>query len=109
MSDRRVVITGLGVVAPNGIGKEAFWDALMAGKSAVGPITRFDASNYATRIAGEVRDFSPHPRIPTGHLAHMDRAYQMGVFAAFQAVEDASLETRKVDVSRFGVYMGLAV
>ena len=109
MSGRRVVVTGLGVVAPNGIGKDAFWKALISGKNAVGPITRFDASPYSTRIGGEVKDFTPHSKVPKEHLAHMDRAYQMGVTAAFQAVEDASLNPQAVDVSRWGVYMGLAV
>jgi 3-oxoacyl-[acyl-carrier-protein] synthase II len=109
MSPRRVVITGLGVVAPNGIGKEEFWEALLAGLNAVGPITRFDASPFSTRIGGEVKNFQPHPKIPAKHLENMDRAYQMGVTAAIQAVEDSGLDLQKVDVSRCGVYMGLAV
>ena len=54
---RRVVITGLGVVAPNGIGKDAFWDALVAGKSGIDYISAFDASDYPCRVAGEVTDF----------------------------------------------------
>ena len=109
MNGRRVVITGLGVVAPNGIGKDAFWKALLEGKNAVGPITRFDAAPYSTRIAAEVKEFQAHPKIPAEHLPHMDRAYQMGVTAAFQAVEDSGLDTRTEDVSRWGTYMGLAV
>jgi len=55
--EKRVVITGLGAVTPVGIGKENFYNALLAGQSGIGPITRFDASDYATRIAGEVKDF----------------------------------------------------
>lgn len=55
--EKRVVITGLGAVTPVGIGKDAFYEALLAGKSGIGPITHFDASEYATRIAGEVKDF----------------------------------------------------
>ena len=55
--EKRVVITGLGAVTPVGIGKENFYNALLAGQSGIGPITRFDASEYATRIAGEVKDF----------------------------------------------------
>ena len=94
MNARRVVITGLGVVAPNGIGKDAFWSSMMAGSSAIGPITRFDASRFSTRFAAEVKDFTPHPKIPKAHLNAMDRAYQMGVTAAFQAVDDASLHAR---------------
>lgn len=109
MTSRRVVITGLGVVAPNGIGKEEFWTSLVNGKNAIGPITRFDASPFTTRIGGEVKNFKPHPRIPLEHLPAMDRAYQMGTSAAFEAVEDACLDPQKTDVSRWGVYMGLAV
>ena len=55
--EKRVVITGLGAITPVGIGKENFYNALLAGQSGIGPITRFDASDYATRIAGEVKDF----------------------------------------------------
>lgn len=55
--EKRVVITGLGAITPVGIGKENFYNALLEGKSGIGPITRFDASDYATRIAGEVKDF----------------------------------------------------
>ncbi len=109
MKPRRVVITGLGVVAPNGSGKTEFWDALVSGQNAVGPITRFDASAFSTRFAGEVKNFMPHPRIPSQHLHRMDRAYQMGVSAALQAVDDAKLNPTQTEVSRWGVYMGLAV
>jgi len=109
MKPRRVVITGLGVVAPNGIGKEEFWQSLMAGRNTVGPITRFDPAPFSTRIASEVKDFIPHNKIPVEHLSTMDRAYQMGVSAAFQAVDDANLNSTTMDVSRCGVYMGLAV
>ena len=57
--EKRVVITGVGVVSPVGIGKDAFWDALLSGKNGIGPITHFDATEYAARIAGEVKDFDP--------------------------------------------------
>jgi 3-oxoacyl-[acyl-carrier-protein] synthase II len=109
MMPRRVVITGLGIVAPNGTSKEQFWDSLIAGKNAVGPITRFDPAPFSTRIAGEVKDFRPHPKISATDLVHMDRAYQMGVTAALQAVEDSGIDLEKADVSRWGAYMGLAV
>src|ERR1019366_4857403 len=109
MSLQRVVITGLGVVAPNGLDKASYWQALIAGQNAIGPITRFDASPYSVRIAGEVKNFKSHHRIPQDHLKHMDRSYQMGVTAAFQAVEDAKIDLSSAEVNRWGVYMGLAV
>ena len=56
---RRVVVTGVGLVSPLGIGTQANWEAILAGKSGIGPITRFDASRYSARIAGEVKDFDP--------------------------------------------------
>jgi 3-oxoacyl-[acyl-carrier-protein] synthase II len=109
MDKQRVVVTGLGVVAPNGIGKEAYWSALMEGRNAVGRITRFDTSRFSTKIGGEIKNFEPHKRIPREHLAHMDRSSQMGVTAALQAVEDSGLDPCEVDVNRWGVYMGIAV
>ncbi len=109
MSSRTVVITGIGVIAPNGIGKEAFWDALSEGRNAVHTLTRFDTARFSTHIGAEIPDFKPHPKIPADHLERMDRAYQLGVTSALMAVEDSGLEPQAVDVSRWGVYMGIAV
>lgn len=109
MSDCRVVVTGLGVIAPNGIGKEAYWKGLVEGKNTIGPITRFDGPRLASRIGAQVNDFKSHPSIPEEHLPQMDRAYQMGVTAAFMAVEDGHLDLETVDISRCGVYMGIAI
>src|SRR5207244_9003979 len=81
---RRVAITGLGVVAPNGIGKEAFWDACVNGRSGVGPIRTFDASAHPVRIAAEVPDFDMNPFVPGSHrksLKIMGRAARFGVAA----------------------------
>ena len=58
---RRVVVTGIGAVSPVGIGREAFWDALLAGRSGIGPVTSFDASRFKVRLGAEVRDFDPVP------------------------------------------------
>ena len=109
MKARRVMVTGIGAVAPNGTGKDAFWKGLMEGRSAVTRITRFDASNFTTKIGAEIKDFIPHPKIPAEHLPRMDRAYLIGVTAALMAVEDARLHQEKEDVGRWGVYMGIAV
>jgi 3-oxoacyl-[acyl-carrier-protein] synthase II len=104
-----VVITGLGVVAPNGTDKNSFWKGLMEGRNCVGRVTRFPVERFASHIGAEVHDFKPHPKIPAEHLPKMDRAYQFGVSAALQAIEDAGLDIARENPSRIGVYMGVAV
>lgn len=93
---RRVVITGLGVVAPNGIGKEAFWTNLVAGRSAVDYITTFDPSPYPCKVAAEVRDFHPEEFMPRRKPKRMGRFSQFAVAAARLAVEDAGLPAEKL-------------
>src|SRR4030043_306828 len=92
MSKRRVVITGLGVVAPNGIGKDEFWKANIEGKSGVDKITRFDVSSYPVQIAGEVKNFNPRSCIDLKNLRRMDLFTQYGVVAAKLAIEDSELK-----------------
>jgi len=88
----RVVITGLGVLAANGIGKDAFWNSLLAGESGIGPITLFDASGFKSKIAGEVSDFKPEDYMDGRVKARrLSRNVQLGIKAALQAVEDAGL------------------
>lgn len=108
-SMRRVVVTGLGVVAPNGIGKEAFWSACCNGRSGVGPIRTFDASKHPVRIAAEVPDFDVLPFVPVGHrksLKIMSRAMRFAVAAAGLAVRDSNLEMDNEPSERIGVVMG---
>ena len=95
--DNRVVVTGIGVVAPNGIGKEAFWNSLVEGRSGVGPVTLFDASQHTCRIAGEVKGFDPQIHLGSG-IPHkrMARQSQLALAAAFQAVADAGLSRNSV-------------
>src|SRR5205085_12502379 len=89
---RRVVITGLGVVAPNGIGKEDFWNACISGRSGIRPVTRFDASPLPTRIAGEVADFDPAALgITSQEALYTDRNTQFALAAANLALRDAGL------------------
>ena len=88
---RRVAITGLGVVSPVGIGVDAFWDSLSHGRSGIGPIEHFDASEYATRIAGYVSDFDPTISIDKKEARRMSRFQQFAVVAADEAVADAGL------------------
>ncbi|HLX56087.1 MAG TPA: beta-ketoacyl-[acyl-carrier-protein] synthase family protein [Ktedonobacteraceae bacterium] len=109
---RRVVITGLGVVAPNGIGKEDFWSACVSGRSGIRRITRFDASPLATQIAGEVPNFEPQLLdITPEEMLNLDRGTQFALAAANLALQDAALSTRldEAERDRFGVYLGSAM
>ncbi len=97
----RVVVTGLGVVAPNGIGKEAFWQSLVEGRSGIGPITLFDASDHPCRIAGEVKDFNPQRYFSAnGSLKRMARQCQFALAATHMALADASLPEDDLAPSR---------
>ena len=87
---RRVVITGLGLVTPLGIGTEATWDRVISGKSGIGPITRFDAERYSSRIAGEVRDFRAEDFVSKRDVKKMDLFIKYAVAAAQFAMEDSS-------------------
>src|SRR5262245_48891773 len=106
---RRVAVTGLGVVSPNGIGKGAFWSACLNGRSGVGPIRTFDAKGYPVQIAAEVPDYDVTPYIPGTHrkaLKIMGRAARFAVTAAGLAVRDSGLDLAKEDPERLGVVMG---
>jgi 3-oxoacyl-[acyl-carrier-protein] synthase II len=106
---RRVVVTGLGVVAPNGVGKDAFWRACTEGQSGVGPIRSFDASGHAVQIAAEVSDFDVTPYLPPSQrksLKIMSRAMRFAVGAAGLAVRDSGIELDKENSERVGVVMG---
>src|SRR5437868_13096197 len=94
----RVVITGMGILAPNGIGLEAFWKSLLAGRSGIGPITLFDASDLKSRIAGEVKNFDPQDYIePELKPRRMARHTQFAYAATMMALEDAGLEISEGD------------
>ncbi|HZV03481.1 MAG TPA: beta-ketoacyl-[acyl-carrier-protein] synthase family protein [Gemmataceae bacterium] len=106
---RRVVVTGVGVVAPNGFGREAFWSACVNGKSGVGPIRSFDASSLPVGIAGEVPEFDITPFLPSVHrksLKIMGRGARFGVAAAGLAVCDSGLDLSRENPERVGVVMG---
>jgi 3-oxoacyl-[acyl-carrier-protein] synthase II len=108
-SKKRVVITGLGVLSSIGIGKDAFWNSLLLGRSGIGPITRFDPSSFASRIAGEVKDFLPEQYMDRKEIKRMDRFTQFAIAAARQAVEDAGLELENEDLEQIGVVIGSGV
>jgi 3-oxoacyl-[acyl-carrier-protein] synthase II len=106
---RRVVVTGLGLVAPNGVGKEAFWKACVEGKSGVRPIASFDASAHPIKVAAEVPEFDIHEYVPHEQrksLKIMSRAMRFGVAASSLAVRDSGLELPREDPERVGVVMG---
>ena len=108
--DRRVVVTGLGVVTPLGHELERFWQNLLAGQCGVGPITAFDASKFDTRIAAEVRDFDPNPAFPSPkEVRRTDRFSQFGVYAAYQALKDSGLDLDRIDRDTAGVFLGSGI
>jgi 3-oxoacyl-[acyl-carrier-protein] synthase II len=104
---RRVVITGMGALSPLGIGVTENWRKLCAGESGIGPITRFDTTEYPTRIAGEVRGFEPTRWIAKKEVRQMDLFIQYAIAGAAMAVADAGLEqSPPADPERFGVFVG---
>jgi 3-oxoacyl-[acyl-carrier-protein] synthase II len=106
MSGRRVVVTGLGLISPLGIGVEKSWSGLLQGRSGVRRITQFDASSFATKIAGEVDGFNPEDYIEPKEVKKMDRFIHFGVAASTMAMEDSGLKVDEHNAARVGVYVG---
>ena len=114
---RRVVVTGLGALTPLGNSLEEFWTGLREGRSGIGPITKFDAGvkdergeyRYATRIAGEIRNFDPLKYIDKKEVRRLDPYLQYAIATSAMAVEDAGLDTSKVESTRFGVLIGSGI
>ena len=109
MEQRRVVITGLGALTPVGNTTEEFWAALKQGRSGIGPITKFDAAGYPTRIAGEVRNFDETRYVDKKEARRLDPYLKYAIAASVMAAEDAALDPAKVDASRFGVLIGSGI
>ena len=109
MLSRRVVVTGIGLVSPVGIGTQENWEALCSGVSGIGPITRFDASAFATRFAGEVKNFDPLKWIEKKELKKMDIFIQFAVAASQFAVDDARLDVTPDIGPRVGVFIGSGI
>ena len=91
MSKRRVVVTGLGLVSPVGNTVDSSWKALVSGKSGIAPITKFDASEFTTRISGSVKDFDVEQYMSRKDARKMDLFIQYGMAAGIQAVEDSGI------------------
>src|SRR6185436_10010879 len=109
-SERRVVITGLGVVSPLGNDVETLWKNVLAGECGIDRITHFDSTPFDTQIAGEVRNFDPTPAFPTPKDARRsDRYEQFGVHAAWQALKDSGLDLQKADGDEIGVFIGSGI
>ncbi len=106
---RRVVVTGLGLITPLGTGVEKTWSALCAGRSGVRRITKFDPSNHACRIAGEVTDFDPADYIEKKDIKKMDTFIHFAVGAGQMAVDDSGLKVTDENADRVGVYIGSGI
>lgn len=106
---RRVVVTGIGAIAPNGIGREAYWSATRAGISGVKRIKRFDPQSFQVQIAGEVCEFDEQRWVSAKNRPHIPRAALLGIAATHEALEDAGLDTAAMgreSLRRFGVFAG---
>ncbi|NBO10211.1 MAG: beta-ketoacyl-[acyl-carrier-protein] synthase II [Methylophilaceae bacterium] len=108
-SKRRVVVTGLGVVSPVGIGVQSAWANIVAGKSGITKITKFDASNFSSQIAGEVKDFDVSQYLPAKEARRMDTFIQYGLAAAIEAVKDSGIEATEENAERIGVSIGSGI
>ena len=108
-SRRRVVVTGLGILAPNGNTVEEFWDAVTSGRSGIGPITHFDASEHKVKIAGEVKNFDPTVAMEKKEARRNDPFVQYGVYVAMQAAANAGLDIERENPERVGVIFGSGV
>jgi 3-oxoacyl-[acyl-carrier-protein] synthase II len=106
MSRRRVVVTGLGIVCPVGIGVDETWRGILAGKSGIGPITQFDASSFPTRIAGEVKGFEPEKYMDKREIRRNDRFIQFAMAAGEMAMKDSGLDMSKEEPERIGAIIG---
>ncbi|HVE73236.1 MAG TPA: beta-ketoacyl-ACP synthase II [Thermoanaerobaculia bacterium] len=109
MDKRRVVVTGIGMISPLGVGNEATWQGLVEGRSGVGPITKFDASAYSARIAGEVKGFDPEKWIDKKEVKKSDTFIHYAIVAAQMAVDDARIDTKSLDSDRLGVIIGSGI
>jgi len=107
--ERRVVITGLGCVSPVGNTVAEAWDAVVAGKSGIATITKFDATPFSTRFAGEVKNFNIEEYIPGKEARHMDAFIHYGMAAGIQAIQDSGLAVTEDNADRIGVLIGSGI
>ncbi len=109
MSKRRVVVTGLGALTPIGNNTQEFWEGLISGRNGAGPITRFDAANFNTRFACEVKNFDPSHYIDKKEIRRMDPYTHYALATAIMAIEDSKLDLSNEDCERIGVIYGSGI
>src|SRR5437867_1407212 len=109
MTKRRVVVTGIGMISPLGVGTEKTWQGLLEGRSGISRITKFDPTNYACQIAGEIRDFKPEDWVEKKEVKKSDTFIHYAIAAAQMAIEDAAIDSKKEDSDRFGVIIGSGI
>ena len=109
MTKRRVVVTGLGVVSPVGIGVSTAWNNLIAGQSGITRITKFDPSNFASQVAGEVKSFNVEDFLPAKDARRMDTFIQYGLAAGIEAFKDSGIEVTEQNAERIGVAIGSGI
>ncbi|MBI4352659.1 MAG: beta-ketoacyl-[acyl-carrier-protein] synthase II, partial [Candidatus Omnitrophica bacterium] len=106
MNEKRVVITGIGVVSPVGTGRKAFWEALKKGASGIKPVTLFDVSKTDSKLAGEISDFDPELILGAKGLRNLDRLTKLALCAAKLALDDAGYAVTDENAHRTGVVFG---
>jgi len=109
LSRRRVVVTGLGIVSPVGNSVAAAWETILAGKSGIAPITRFDASTFPTHFAGEVKGFDPTKYIAAKEARRYDTFIHYGLAASMDAFADSGLDMAREDPTMIGVCVGSGI
>ena len=109
MNKRRVVITGLGVLAPNGNSAKDYWDSIIKGKSGIGPITKFDAEKLSVRIAGELKDFNPEDFLDRKEIKRLDPFTIYTLVTTNEALEQSGLTKGSINMERVGVILGTGV
>ncbi|HOQ67735.1 MAG TPA: beta-ketoacyl-ACP synthase II [Candidatus Atribacteria bacterium] len=107
--ERKVVVTGIGVISPVGSGKDKFWQSLIGGKSGIDRISSFDPSAFDSQVAGEVKDFDPEDFLPRREYRKMDRFSQFAVCASIMAMQDADVTPESMDEERAGVILGSGI
>ena len=109
MSQRRVVVTGMGMISPLGNDMASSWDGIINGRSGLGPITSFDASQFTTRIAGEIRNFDPTAFMTAKDVKKMDAFIHYGIAASLMAMDDSGLEVTEANAERIGALVGAGI